>query len=130
MLDRLYATLPKGALATERFEIPAPEAYIQGNRTIVKNFSQIVKTLRRDEKHMMKFITKESATSANIEGQRLILNSKFSQRQVSEMISNYAKQYVLCQECGKPDTRIMDHQGVKMLKCEACGALSPLKKVV
>jgi translation initiation factor 2 subunit 2 len=129
MLDRLYLSLPKKALEKSRFEIPDVDAFIQGNRTILKNFSQLAKTVNREEKHLFKFMTKELATAASIEEGRLLLNGKFFPPQLQKIFDAYVKAYVLCPECGKPDTKFVDYQGVKMLKCEACGAMHPVKKI-
>lgn len=129
MLERLYLSLPRQALERARFELPEADSIIQGNRTIVKNFSYIIKTLRREEKHFLKFITKELATAASIEEGRLVLNGKFAQPQIQALIKSYADSFVLCHECRKPDTKVIEQQGVKMLKCEACGAVSPVKKI-
>lgn len=129
MLDRLYLSLPKKALEKSRFEIPEVDAFTQGNRTILKNFGQLAKTLAREEKHLFKFFTKELATAGTVEEGRLILNGKFFPPQLQKTFDAYVKAYVLCHECGKPDTVFVDHQGVKMLKCEACGAMHPVKKI-
>lgn len=127
MLDRLYMSLPKQALSKERFELPKIESHIEGTKTIVTNFASIIKLIHRDEKHLMKFVSKESAVPSFVSGGRLILNGKFSQQQAEELIHSYIKQFVLCRECGKPDTKFTEMQGVKMMKCEACGALNPVK---
>jgi translation initiation factor 2 subunit 2 len=127
MLDRIYAGLPKRTLSKERFEMPRAESLVQGKKTIIKNFSAIAKTIKRDEKHMFKFITKESASAGATEEGRLILNGKFSETQINELIKNYITQFVLCPECKKPDTQIKVMRGVKVLKCEACGAISSVK---
>lgn len=129
MLDRLYEKLPKEALSRERFEIPEADCFLQGNKTILKNFSQIMKAFNRDEKHFYKFVTKELAVPAAVEEGRLLLNSKFSKKQIDSLIESYAKQFVLCHECGKPDTKIVEEHGAKMLKCEACGAVSPVRRL-
>lgn len=129
MLDRLYLSLPKKALEKSRFEIPAVDSFIQGNRSMLKNFSQLAKTVAREEKHLFKFLTKELATAATIEEGRLVLNGKFIQPQLQKTFDAYVKAYVLCRECGKPDTVLVDVHGVKMMKCEACGAMHPVKKL-
>ena len=72
MLDRLYENLPKHSLSKERFEMPTAESFIQGNKTIVKNFSAILKKISRNEKHLFKYIAKETATSATVIEGRLI----------------------------------------------------------
>ena len=42
-------------------------------------------------------------------------------------IELYAKTFVLCQECNKPDTELMKEGGVLVMKCTACGAKHPVK---
>ena len=129
MLERAYSSLPKHALAKERFEMPSAESHIQGNKTIIKNFSQLVKAINRPEKHIFKFITKETATAATAGEGKLVLNGKFSNEQVNSLFKSYIEQFLLCHECKKPDTRIIEQQGVKVIKCDACGAISPLKRI-
>ena len=129
MLDRLYLSLPKQALAKERFEMPRVDSLIQGNKTIIRNFGQVLKTINRKEKHLFKFITKETATAATISEGKLVLSGKFSRQQVDSLFESYVKQYVLCHECSRPDTHFIEQHGVKMLKCEACGAVSPVKRL-
>lgn len=129
MLDRLYLSLPKEALSKERFEPPKIDALVQGNKTIFRNFGQIAKILNRPEKQMYKFFTKETGVSAVLEDGKMIFSGKFYTTQLEKIFGNYLEQYVLCHECKKPDTKIVDQQGIKMLKCEACGAFTPLKKL-
>jgi len=128
MLDRLYMQLPQKEKGGERFEIPKLDSYLQGHKTVVKQFTQAMKAVGRDEKHVLKFITKELGTAATVSEGRLVLNGKFFAEQINKMFTNYVKIFVLCPECNRPDTKFSDQHGVKMLKCEACGALSPIRK--
>ncbi len=128
MLERLYACLPESTKKHERFEMPQVESFIQGHKTIVRNFSAILKAINRDKKHLFKFIAKETATSAAIDdNNRLVLNGKFNREQVNKLIESYINQFILCPECKRPDTKVVEKHGVKMLKCEACGAISSVK---
>jgi len=128
MLERLYAGLPEKSKKHERFEMPTGESFIQGNKTIVKNFSQILKAINRESKHMLKFFAKETATAAAIDdSNRLVLSGKFNYEQVNRLISSYITQFILCPECKRPDTKVVEKQGIRMLKCEACGAISSVK---
>jgi len=129
MLTRARMLLPKKVLEKRRFEMPKADSIIQGNRTIFRNFSEIAKIIRRDEKHFFKFITKELAVAGSIEGGRLILNGKFTNYQIQKVVESYINTYVLCPECKRPDTHFIEEHGIKMLKCEACGAISPIKKL-
>ncbi len=128
MLDRLYASLPEKTRKRERFEMPVAESFMQGNKTIVRNFSHILKAINRDGRHMCKFLAKETATSATADSAgRLVLVGKFNAQQVNDLVSSYVTQFVLCPECKRPDTKVEERQGVRMLRCEACGALSAVK---
>lgn len=129
MLDRLYMLIPKEALMKERFEMMEPDSFIQGNKTIVKNFSAILKQLRREQPMMLKFLTKELATPASVDEGRLLLSTKLSRSQVMAAFQSFVKQYVLCGTCGKPDTHFEERQGIKVLKCEACGAYTAVRKM-
>ncbi len=128
MLERLYAGLPESTKKHERFVMPQAESFIQGHKTIVKNFLTILKAINRDNKHIFKFIAKETATSAAIDdNNRLVLNGKFNREQVNRLVESYVNQFILCPECKRPDTKVVEKQGVKLLKCEACGAISSVK---
>jgi translation initiation factor 2 subunit 2 len=129
MLKRAHETIPKKSLEHERFEFPNIESFVQGPKTFVKNFGQLQKAMRRDDpKDLLKFLTRESATSAQIDGDRLILNGKFSTQQIQTWFERFLEEFVLCKECGKPDTHYIVHNSVRQLKCEACGAISPLRR--
>ena len=111
----------------ERFEIPKVEGQVSGKNTIITNIIQIASYLRRPLDHLIKFLQKELAASGKMEGDRLILNTKLNSGKVNEKIQEYAKEFVICPECKKPDTEIVAEKGIKFKKCLACGAKSPIK---
>ena len=129
MLNRLYGSLPEKTSSKERFDLPRLESSIQGKKTLIRNFSQALKTVKRSEKHFYKYFTKETGTAATIEEGKLLLNGKFYPDVIDKLFTSYLNEFVLCHECHKPDTEIAERNGVKMLKCTACGALNPLKKI-
>jgi len=77
--------------------------------------------------HLAKFLQKELAVPGKIEGERLILITKLNSQKVNDKIEQYAKEFVICPECKKPDTEIVAEKGVKFKKCLACGAKSPIR---
>jgi translation initiation factor 2 subunit 2 len=127
MLDRAYLSVPKKALEHERFEIPRADSMIQGSKTIVRGFNNLLKDMRREEKHFLKYLTKETATSVTKGNNQIIINGKVNAYNLNKIIESYFKQFVLCPECGKPDTSIISQSGTKMMKCEACGAINPVR---
>lgn len=129
LLNKAYEKLPKTEKTKERFEIPIVETIVQGNQTIIKNFSYIYETLRRDPKHLLKFLTKELATPAGFDGNRVILQSKIFNNLIQQKLEAYVKEYVICKECGRPDTKLIKEDRITFLKCEACGAKASVKTI-
>ncbi|VVB65624.1 Translation initiation factor 2 subunit beta [Candidatus Gugararchaeum adminiculabundum] len=130
LLDKAYANLPKKVLTQERFEMPAVDSFIQGTKTIVKNFDFVCQKLRRDPNQVAKYLYKELAAPGSVQGQRLMLQGKFGDKMLNEKLENYAKTYVLCKECGKPDTNLIEEGNrIHTLVCEACGARAPARGV-
>jgi translation initiation factor 2 subunit 2 len=127
LLENAYSSIKVVETKEQRFEIPKAEGYIQGNKTIISNFSQIASYLRRNPSHFLKFLLKELATSGTIESDRLVLQRKISSSKINEKISLYVKNYIICRECGKPDTELIKNEKVTVLHCLACGAKHPVK---
>jgi translation initiation factor 2 subunit 2 len=129
LLNKAYEKLPKIEEHIDRFKIPVVEAMIQGNQTVIKNFSQIAETLRREPPHILKYLTKELATPAGLSGGRAIFQSKLSQKMIQQKLENYVTDYVLCKECKRPDTKLIKEDRIVFIKCEACGAKSSVKAI-
>ena len=127
LLDRARAQLPKEIFEHKRFDIPEMEMITVGKRTIVRNFGDIADAFNRKADHIMKFLTRELATAGDIEGRRAVFQGRFPDQKIIDRINEYAKEYVFCHECGKPDTHIVKQGRIHMLKCEACGARSSIR---
>jgi translation initiation factor 2 subunit 2 len=127
LLEKAYQKVKVVEVASERFEIPKVMGFIEGKNTIITNITQISDYLRRPVEHLAKFLQKELATSGKIENGRLILNTKVNSDKVNEKIVLYAREFVICTECKKPDTEIITEKEIKFKHCLACGAKSPIK---
>lgn len=110
-----------------RFEIPSIEGHFQGKKTILTNFFQIASHIRRNPEHILKFLTKELATKATIEGEKISLNMKVSSKKINPKIQQYAEEFVLCKECKKPDTELTKDNKQTIVHCLACGAKHPVR---
>ncbi|MFH1771088.1 MAG: translation initiation factor IF-2 subunit beta [archaeon] len=122
MLKEGKKNLPDISSETERFNIPKVRGHIEGNKTVVSNFSEIAKTLQRKSEHLLKYVLKELATPGDIRKNALIFGTKLSASKINEKITQYVETFVLCKECGKPDTKLSKESGIYYLKCQACGA--------
>lgn len=122
MLEEAYSKIKKPEGNGERFEIPSAEGRFEGKKTIITNFAEIASTLRRPPEHLMKFLSKETATQTMINGDRLVLNNKIPSSKLNPKIEQYTKEFVLCNECGKPDTELIKEDRITFKHCLACGA--------
>jgi len=127
MLDRARGALPEKTMAFERFETPAIESMLQGSKTIIRNFDVILQKIRRPPEMLSKYFSRELAIPATIEGNKLVLHGKFYERNLKDKFQAFVDAAVVCKECKRPDTKIIEKDGVKTLICEACGARSPVK---
>ncbi len=127
LLKRAKEELPDIQQTKERFEIPKVVGHIEGNKTIISNFYNIVKILKADQDKLLKYLQRELATPAIVDGQRLILGRKINSEFINKKIERFAEDFVLCKECGKPDTKIIKEERFLFLKCTACGAQHPIR---
>ena len=104
-----------------RVEIKKVEGHVEGSKTIITNFLQVADCLRRNSAHLAKFLFKELATPGEISGDRLILVRKIPSQRINDKIQEYANKFVICPNCKKPDTELVEQDGQKYLRCLACG---------
>lgn len=128
LMKRARSKLPELVAKTgERFELPKVKGHLEGNKTVITNFSQIADSLRRDSRHLMKFLLKELATPGELKPAGLVMGTKVPASRINEKIQQYADQFVICKECGKPDTKLEVEGDFAFIKCMACGARKAVK---
>jgi translation initiation factor 2 subunit 2 len=122
MLEEAFKRVKQVDAFAGRFEIPKIKGHFEGKKTVLTNFFQIASHIRRDPEHFKKFMLKELAASGQREGDRFVLNIKVPSAKINLKIEQYAKEFVLCKECGKPDTELTREGRFIFLRCLACGA--------
>lgn len=128
LLKRARGKLPEAVLKTgERFEVPKVKGHLEGNKTVVTNFNQLADTLGRDPRHLLKYLLKELATPGELKPAGLIIGTKVPASKINEKLQQYADEFVICKECGKPDTKLEIEGGFAFIKCMACGARKSVK---
>lgn len=131
MLKQVRENLPESVFEKQRFEIPKVVGHIQGKRTIISNFLQIANSLRREPEHMLKYVLKELAAPGEIKKSgSVIVGTRVSATKINEKIRQYANEFVFCQECGKPDTKLEKERDLMFIKCTACGCRHPVKSKI
>ncbi len=109
--------------------MPSVKGSIQGNKTIVTNLVQIATKLGREKNHLQKFLLRELATTGAVVKDKITFVGKFGSKVLNERINKYVKEFVLCDQCGKPDTKLPKERGVTFKRCEACGAKSTVRTI-
>ena len=127
LLKRAQELLPQKSTAAERLEVPKVLGHIQGNRTVVSNFHNIADVIRRPVDPFLKYILKELATSGEMSKTALILGTKVPASRMNEKVQQYLKDFVICPECKRPDTKLEKEDNVTFIKCSACGARHAVK---
>ena len=129
LLERLWGELPEKVKGGDRFEMPKADVWVEGNQTIIRNFTEIANTLDREGKYILQFLSKELAAPGTTEGNRAIIQRRLKKHLIDDKLSAYAKEYVFCHECNRPDTTITILEGQKIIKCTACGGWWPLRRI-
>ncbi len=122
LLEKLYNEVKPIKSSSDRFEIPKAQGHVEGTKTIINNINQICDIIRRDKNHFLKFLSRELAALAVLEGDRVIFNRKLGSALVNEKIEKYVNEFVICPECKKPDTQLLKQGEFMFLHCLACGA--------
>lgn len=129
LLQRARKQLESINVEHERFVIPELENLIQGKKTLLKNAVQVAKSLKRETQHLLKYFVKETGVPATCDDTKVVLNGIVNSYKVNQIYNKYIDEFVLCKQCKKPETRIITEKGVLLLKCDACGAINPVRKV-
>ncbi len=129
MLKKARSEMPESVFESERFEIPKVKGHLQGSKTVISNFKIVADTLGRSVEHMMKYLLKELATPGTFTRNMLVLGAKVPASRINDKIRKYASEYVLCPDCGKPDTKIGKEGDLSFMKCQACGSKHQVKSL-
>ena len=128
LLERAREGLEDVMQNAERFSPPVPDIMHEGSKkTIIRNFSEIVDSLRRDETHLYKFLLQELGTAGSVNNRRLVLQGRVPEKKIKDRIKTYIETFVVCQECNRPDTSFLRTGRTLNLHCEACGAKRPIR---
>lgn len=126
LLSRAKKELPEPTSTGERWEIPKVDLMTEGRTTVLRNLEDILGKLRRDQNHLVTYLLRELGTAGDASSGRLIFQGNIPPKNVQDRIDAYAKIYVICSECGRPDTHLTKEERTTLLQCEACGAHKPI----
>lgn len=95
-----------------------------GSKTVIPNITAVGLSLHRDPGEVNKFFGCElgAQTTYNVETDRAVVNGHHTDKALQEMIHKYIEAFVVCPNCGLPETEYKIKSGVIFHKCVACGA--------
>jgi translation initiation factor 2 subunit 2 len=130
LLSKAYTELPEIMQGTDRFTIEKVKGHLEGTKTVISNLKQIAKSFNREPEHLLKYLLRETASAGRYSGDRAIFAAKIGAGTFNKKIKKYASEFLLCSECGKPDTTLdIERGGISYLKCQACGTKKPVKSI-
>ena len=127
LLKRIENNISQKSDSVNRFELPLVDVTWEGKKTILRNFIDFPKALRRDPTIILQYLSKEFAVPADRIGDKAIFVGKRDPDDFSRLFGIYLKDYVECPTCQSPDTKVEKQNRISFLICEACGAKSTIK---
>ncbi|HDI85894.1 MAG: translation initiation factor IF-2 subunit beta [Thermoproteota archaeon] len=131
MLRAARESAPPVIVSGERFVPPRPVVVIEGRQTHIVNFREICNELNRDPQMVARYLSKELGSPYFLteNSRKLILSRRIDPHLVEARVKRFIDRYVICPLCKRPDTKLIKVKKALILKCEACGAETPVPKV-
>lgn len=111
-----------------RYKMPAVYGKIEGSgngiKTLIPNISDVALALHRSPGEINKFFGTELGAQSRYspETDRAIVNGAHTDAVLQELIHKYIEKFVLCPNCGLPETDYKIKNDAIYHKCAACGA--------
>ena len=127
LLKKAKESIETGRVSEDRFKLPEAEIFYEGNTTVIRNFDKISDAVNREPDQILKYMLGGLGTAGERDGGRVVFQGKIPANTVQDKLKDYINIYVICSECGKPDTHMVKKGRTTMVRCDACGAIRPLK---
>ena len=127
LLKRVIDNAPKKEISDDRFKLPKAEIFYEGNTTVIKNFDKISDAINRESDLILKFLLGGLGTAGEMVGVRAVFQGKIPAKSIQDKIKEYIDMYVMCSECGRPDTHLVKQGRTLLIRCDACGAFRSVK---
>lgn len=125
-----------------RYKMPRLVSKVEGRgngvKTVLVNCTDLAASLNRSTGQVTKFfgchlgaMTKLATEKDDENSEKCIVNGSHDNKDLQEALFDYIKKFVLCPNCGNPETEQLLKGGKKskknatvLLKCKACGSLA------
>jgi len=112
-----------------RYKMPLVYGKVEGRgngiKTVIPNISELGFSLHRDAGEVNKFFGCElgAQTTFNVKDDRAVVNGSHTDAALQGMVHKYVESFVLCPQCGLPETKYKIRSGCIYHNCAACGAV-------
>jgi translation initiation factor 2 subunit 2 len=127
LLKKAKDSIETNRVSDDRFKLPEAEIFYEGNTSVIKNFDKISDAVNREPDQILKYLLGGLGTAGERDGGRVVFQGKIPANSIQEKLKDYINIFVMCSECGKPDTHLVKKGRTTMVRCDACGAIRPLK---
>jgi translation initiation factor 5 len=118
-------TIPRGCDdAFYRYKMHDLVVKKEGPKTVLINLEVVAKDLQRVPSDILKFLGIQMGTQTIYKGHQYFLNGNHTKQELLEQLDVYINRYILCTQCGNPETQISVHGGKINLTCKACGYIT------
>lgn len=125
MLDSVYEQLEEMNQPNRKLVIPAPVIEQSTTNTYWKNIKKILMVIDRSPDHFVDFLNKELKTGnwvSESKSDGLVLIGKFKIAQITAVLQEYVKKYVVCNICKSLETKLEKNKDLRCYKvdCTKC----------
>jgi len=110
-----------------RYKMPRIQTVVEGRgngiRTVIINMNDIAKSLKRPADYPTKWFGCELGAMSKYDPKtgRATINGNHSQQQLIQLLEEFIQKYVLCPNCGLPETDLFVKKDDIKQDCKACG---------
>lgn len=136
LLQRIYDNMIKNnPLLTKKVKISISQPIVGplgSRKTVWGNFEETIRSIERKLDHAKDYVAAELGTEVNLnEKNQLVMKGRFQPKQIQNILKNYLKDYVKCNNCRSYKTELEKDASTRLhiLKCKACGASNSVSNV-
>ena len=127
LIKRAYTNLKREQKQKKSFV--KPEIINQNRKSYITNFIKFCESIRREPEDIRKFLNKEMNAEVSFINENnldennissLKFNNIYKQSHIMNCITNYMKQYVLCEICRSGETEIKKVDRINYMYCNYC----------
>lgn len=124
-------TIPKssGDDPFYRYKRPTIDEKLEKNFIKIVNIDEISKSIQRTNNELCQWFKKRVGANVRVDGGNLVINSKKNRNiELEDILEEFIEGYVICRDCGNPETWYSPYKTRVLLNCKACGGVCKLEK--